>query len=420
MSLLTRPFDEISRADVDDLIARQVREGPTLDYKQALTLDDSGKLDLLGDVTAMANAAGGTLVYGAREGEGEDRGLIVGVEPMLLRPDETALAISNLLRDNVDEPIAGVRHMAIAAGDTSGGYLYIIRVPASALAPHMVTRKSGRPRFFLRGNVSNDPMTTRQIKEVAARGDVAFERATRLIASRTEVVRERDQRRREGASTAGESSTGGVFLFHAVSLFGPRGGVDFRDDALYRRFLDAPPFGMGSNSPTPQPRMTLEGLYSTIGDVPGTHGPGTGGPKQYTLLLRSGGLECCDVDVLHNRVYRGGGPRVLSAWEVEQNVLDALEVARDLTDAGVLPLPVALSLQLLDVGDATFATGTKHDRGAEGRPDGDVTIDPVVVTTWGREAERDARQMFDAVWQAWGFRQSFHYLNDGSRIVRQR
>jgi hypothetical protein len=87
MPIRSIPFDQITADHARDLIERKIREGPTLDFKQQLKLDDSGKLDLLGDVTAMANAVGGTIIYGAVEGEGEDRGLIVdvnGVEPRCL------------------------------------------------------------------------------------------------------------------------------------------------------------------------------------------------------------------------------------------------------------------------------------------------------------------------------------------------
>jgi uncharacterized membrane protein len=154
MPIRTKPFDQITAADVLSLMERQVREDRTLDYKGELRLDDSGKLDLLQDVVAMANASGGTIVYGAVEGTDEDRGRIAEIRPMSLAPDQLELQISNLLRDNVDERIANIEHRAIEFGK---GYLYVIRIPASPRAPHMVTLPSRRPRF----TCERQPRTTR-------------------------------------------------------------------------------------------------------------------------------------------------------------------------------------------------------------------------------------------------------------------
>jgi predicted HTH transcriptional regulator len=81
MPIRTTPWDDISISDVQDLIARRVREDRTLEFKEEFPFNDSGKLNFLQDVTAMANAEGGTLIYGAHEGSGDDKGLIVGFKP---------------------------------------------------------------------------------------------------------------------------------------------------------------------------------------------------------------------------------------------------------------------------------------------------------------------------------------------------
>lgn len=425
MPLRSRPFDAITEADVRDLIARQVREGPTLDYKQALDFSESGRLDFLGDVTAMANGAGGTLLYGAAEGEGEDRGLIVDVRSLALAPDETDLRVANLLRDGVEERIAGIRHGTVPLA--AGGYAYVVRVPASPLAPHMVTLPSRRPRFYRRGNVSNEPMNVQQIKEVAARGDAAAARAAALVVARTDAVRAHEARRREAvrvrestaADTAGltgaSGAPGGLALVHVVSLFPPRGGVDFADDAVYAPFVARPPNGsqrvVGYGSP--RERFGLDGLSREYGEV----GSGRGGyaydARQYTLLLRAGGLECAERELFVDARYRGGARRAFRVWDAERLLLDALEEARVLTEAGVLTLPLAVSLQVLDVEGAALVP--EEGSGSSVGPDApDAVVEPVVVASWGPEADAAARRLCDALWQGWGIRRSRHFLPDGT------
>ena len=66
---------EFSKPFLDHLIEDQVQEHAGLEYKAAAALgrSDKHKLDITKDVSAIANAAGGTLVYGIAEHHGSDR-----------------------------------------------------------------------------------------------------------------------------------------------------------------------------------------------------------------------------------------------------------------------------------------------------------------------------------------------------------
>jgi hypothetical protein len=85
MPIRTPPLREATEQTLREMIERELREEQTLDFKQELALHDSGKLDLIQDVTAMANATGGAILYGAVAGEGDDRGQIVGLKGMRVR-----------------------------------------------------------------------------------------------------------------------------------------------------------------------------------------------------------------------------------------------------------------------------------------------------------------------------------------------
>ena len=85
------PLRVIDASLIESLRTRRVWEDRTLDYNQHLDLTDrDAQSDFLKDITAFANASGGTLLYGVSEGEGDEEGLIVDLLSLeLTRSDET-------------------------------------------------------------------------------------------------------------------------------------------------------------------------------------------------------------------------------------------------------------------------------------------------------------------------------------------
>jgi hypothetical protein len=69
--MIPKPLTAIDAADIDALLANQVPERRTIDYKQALPGgSDSEKKEFLADVSSMANTSGGDLLYGVAEAAG--------------------------------------------------------------------------------------------------------------------------------------------------------------------------------------------------------------------------------------------------------------------------------------------------------------------------------------------------------------
>ncbi len=64
-------FDQISEADLAELIAAGAPESLVLEFKQeTYGLDGEGKREFLKDVSAFANSAGGHLVIGMKVDDG--------------------------------------------------------------------------------------------------------------------------------------------------------------------------------------------------------------------------------------------------------------------------------------------------------------------------------------------------------------
>ena len=140
--MILKPIDEITEADLRDLVNAGVAEGKTLDYKQQLPeTNDAGKRELLADVSSFANTAGGDLVFGVTESAGVPTG-IPGVQ--IGDTDQEILRFDSIIRDGLSPRI---RHTTRAVPLASGRYVLIIRSERSWYGPHRVIFK-GDSRFY--------------------------------------------------------------------------------------------------------------------------------------------------------------------------------------------------------------------------------------------------------------------------------
>src|SRR5437899_2362570 len=91
----------------DDLIAlhkNEVKESITLDYKgsAALQKTDGKKTELSKDVSAFANSAGGTLVYGMIEDGNIPKGLDSGFDPYEITKEWIEQVINSRIHPRID------------------------------------------------------------------------------------------------------------------------------------------------------------------------------------------------------------------------------------------------------------------------------------------------------------------------------
>jgi hypothetical protein len=405
MPIRVRPFDQITAADINALMERRIREDRTIDYKLELAFTDDGRFELLKDVTAMANSSGGTVVYGVREGEGDDSGILVATPGLAGSADDYHNRVGQLLQDCVDERIPGVLHRAVDRQD--GGFYYLVRVPASHLAPHMIAARTTKPRFYARGTTTNQPMDARQIKEVALRAETAVDRAKSLIGGRLEAARLRGAifQRAEPERRVDDQA-----LLHLIPLFPPSPPVDLSDPEVLVRLAEVPRLGRTERA-ADEPRFSLEGVYF---ELPPRE------PLRYVLHLRQGGLEFQQYNILTET--QDKPPKLeLRAERLEIDVTNAIGNASKLFKAGLLPSPILVSLSLLRVQHSILGApdwpgyAPPDEQHSAPYSDIDLVLDPWLLTGWDSSAERELRRMFDTVWQAYGHRCSPFYDESGKR-----
>jgi hypothetical protein len=150
-------------SDVLSLITNRVRESLTLEYKScdALAKTDRKKQELSKDVSALANSAGGVIVYGITEDRSthEPKDVDVGYDP----GDVSAEWLEQVINSNIQRRITGVRINTVDLISTRPGkVLYVVYVPESKLAPHMAADK----RFYKRFETQAVPMEEYEVRNL--------------------------------------------------------------------------------------------------------------------------------------------------------------------------------------------------------------------------------------------------------------
>ncbi len=161
-----KPFEQITKADIDQLVANQVPEGRELDYKEQLpsnALDD--KREYLYDLTSFANTSGGLLIFGIqeqRDTNNKPTGLPAAAQGLQgINPDTEIRRLESFQLTGVERRVPNVRIKDIQG--FADGPIILVQIPKSWSAPHMVTL-GGIHRFYIRNERGKALMTWHEIQ----------------------------------------------------------------------------------------------------------------------------------------------------------------------------------------------------------------------------------------------------------------
>lgn len=149
---------------VRSYISGQVEESLTLDYKAADSLQstDGKKREITKDISAMANSAGGLIIYGVKEFPDEARKhLPEGIDPVdrTVFSKETLEHVVNNIRPKIDVIIHPV-----PIPDNATGVVYAVEIPQSYTA-HQAQDK----RYYKRYNFESVAMEDYEIRDIMFR-----------------------------------------------------------------------------------------------------------------------------------------------------------------------------------------------------------------------------------------------------------
>ena len=143
------PLEKITPADIQSLVANGEREDSRLEYKREWrTAAESDKRELLSDIAAFANAAGGDIIYGIECGKDEQQGVPVAVYGLAgFEVDKEELTMHGLEKAWIAPRLIGTRTRLVDMGNGLG--VFVVRIAPGVRRPHMVKYRE-IDRFYSR------------------------------------------------------------------------------------------------------------------------------------------------------------------------------------------------------------------------------------------------------------------------------
>lgn len=183
--MLPYPPTDLDPTKLEELCRSKFPESTTLDFKQTIPgPGGAGVAEIAKDVSAMANADGGDLIFGVAEADGAADKLtpLVGETS-----DEAMRRLIQVIDSNIEPRIRGIQMRSV---NVTGGYVLMVRVPQSFEGPHCI-RNANQRRFVIRNGTTTSDMNFEQVRMAFDRTSTLVERATKLIESRNLAVRSR-------------------------------------------------------------------------------------------------------------------------------------------------------------------------------------------------------------------------------------
>lgn len=394
--MLNKPWVQITKEDIESLVAESVPESHTLDYKQELP-DESpkAKLDFLTDVVAFANASGGDLIFGVRERrvEGKPTAVPEGFQKLRIAGtwDEATRRLESLVRTGID-PKVSVQIKTFEG--LPEGPVVIARVPQSLAAPHMITlytKEHLRPQFHKRHNGGNHPMDAGEIRAAFVLSETRIERLRRFRESRLSLIESQDL----SVPPLTKTTVGYVIHLLPVGAFDPAAGIEIaRLDGRERELAH----GLSCRS--------VHGHFNFDGYLLNCYGNyGTEALSAYVQVFRNGTVETGKI--LENGSNIGAD---VEPWIIRR-VKALLGIQRDLE----IEPPVFIGLSFLHTkGSHIILPQTINYSGVQPGIDRDfLPLPEVMIEDFDTPVERILRPAFDALYQSAGMPRSLSYDDKG-------
>lgn len=156
--------ESYTSGDLIKLIEIGAQESIYLEFKEARSFDRSDprkKMEIGKDISAFANADGGIIIYGITEDKKDRVARSTSFIDGTIYSNEW---IEQVIHGNINRPIIGIRIFPITFNDITES-VYIIKIPASPLAPHMASDKY----YYRRYNFKVLQMEEYEVRNLYAR-----------------------------------------------------------------------------------------------------------------------------------------------------------------------------------------------------------------------------------------------------------
>jgi hypothetical protein len=396
MKMIGKDIEKITEADLQALIDNSVLERKRSEYKQSLPSNSrSDKIEFLADVSSLANASGGDLIFGIIEDK--DTGVPKTLEGVIIENiDQEILRLENMIRAGIEPRIMGVVTQPVPLSNSNT--VLIVRIPKSWISPHRVSFE-GHDKFYSRSTNGKYPLDVAELR-------VAFN----LSETITERIREFREDRiskiyaDESPVPLGNNAKIVLHILPVISFY-PGQNYDIRSIAHDPLKL-SPIYSSGIDGY----RFNLDGFLTHSNNIKGK-------PCSYVQLFRNGIIEAVETSLLEPR----GEKLEIPSIAYEQTIIhDLSEYLYFLKTLAVEP-PIFVFLTMLGVKGYSMSVSSNrigllsHYGGHA--IDRDVLLLPeIVIESYEVQAKDVLKPCFDSIWNACGFPRSLNYDKNGEWV----
>lgn len=401
--MLPQGIDDVTEEDLNTLVANQVAESKTIEYKQSLPEESmEGKREFLADVSSFANASGGDLVLGIAEDR--ESGLPKSVDGLDIENVDTEISkLQNLVKDGVQPRIWGIDIRCVQLSRSK--VVLVIRIPRSWSMPHRVSY-GGLNKFYVRNSNGKHEMDVGELRVAFNLTETSAERIRRFREERISriLVDETPVPLRESAR----------IVLHLISMgaFEPGRTHDITSIASHAAKMN--PINAGPS----YTRYNFDGLLNASG-APDRE------PYSYVQLFKSGIIEAVESALLTPASEGRLIPAVSFERMLIRSVRDYLALFHELN----VELPILLFLSLLGVRGYSISREPRNSDEVQVPLPAEVElidrdylpVPEVVIERYDQVLTRPGvsqavRPCFDCVWNACGWSRSLNYNDKGEWI----
>lgn len=152
-------IDSIDENVISSLFKNNIEESISLDYKAAGSLSqaDGKKNEIAKDVSAFANSAGGTIIYGIEEKDHRPDGF-----SFIDGREFTKEWLENVIQSRIQQRIQNIRIVPIRFNGDIKKTIYVVNIPESPFTPHMASDK----KYYRRWNFQSVAMKEYEIRNL--------------------------------------------------------------------------------------------------------------------------------------------------------------------------------------------------------------------------------------------------------------
>jgi hypothetical protein len=383
--MIAKRLEDIAFEDIASLLTNEVRENRSLEYKSQLPHEaESSKVPFLAEVSALANTDGGDLIIGVVDDKGAPTE-ICGVT--LEDPDKEVLRIEGAILSGIEPRIPSLS-IAVLRGEERT--VILIRVGKSWHSPHRVTFRD-HSKFYRRNSAGKYPMDVSELRTAFLQSEQVAERIRSFRKLRLEKLKKEQE-------LPVPLHPGAKAVLHLVPLSAFTRSSYVALDTYENAQLSLRPMrSSGWNH-----RYNLDGIVTFSG---GRYEASTA----YTQFFRNGIVEA--VSSL--------------AWYREEKCIASQAYEREMIEAaksylagyrslGIDP-PVYFFISLLGIKEYRFAVSEIMFFGSDALPADrdDFVLPEGSFEDLSHTPDVAFRPFFDMIWNAYGYKRSFNYDENG-------